>query len=97
MSFVRHRRVEGELRSVTVSREVDGWYVSVLTAREVDDPSPVWGVAVGADVGVVNAVVLSTGERFGVPSFSPGERERLRRLQRRLARQVKGSASRART
>ena len=89
--------MQGEVRKVTVSREADGWYVSILTAREVDEPALVQGDAVGADVGVVNAVVLSTGERFGVPSLSPGERERLRRLHQRLARGVKGSASRART
>ena len=97
LSFVQHRSVEGELRNVTVSREADGWYVSILTARQADDPKPIDGAPVGVDLGVANAATLSTGEQFKAPSFTPGERKRLYRLQCKLARQVKGSRSRART
>lgn len=97
VTLVQHRAVEGELRNVTVTREADGWYVSILTAREVEDPKPVAGPPVGVDLGVANAAILSTGERFDAPSFTPGERKRLHRLQRQLARQVRGSRSRART
>lgn len=97
VTIVQHRAIKGELRNVTVTREADGWYVSILTAREVEDPQPVAGLPVGVDLGVTNAATLSTGERFDVPSFTSGERERLHRLQRKSARQVRGSRSRART
>lgn len=97
LSFLQHRPIEGEVRRVTVSKEADGWYVSILTKREVEAPEPVTGEPVGGDLGVVNALTLSNGEVFEVPAFRPGEAERMRRLQRKLARQVKGSRSRART
>ena len=97
VSFVQHRPVPGEVRRVTVSREADGWYISILTAREVEEPKPVTGAPVGGDLGVVNALTLSTGEVFEVPTFTTGEAKRLRRLEQKLAHQVKGSRSRART
>ena len=97
VSFVQHRLIPGEVRRVTVSREADGWYVSILTAQTVDEPKPVTGAPVGGDLGVVNALTLSTGRVFEVPTFTAGETKRLRRLEQKLARQVKGSRSRART
>lgn len=95
LSFVQHRVIPGEVRRVTLSKEADGWYVSILTRREIKDPKPLTGEPVGGDLGVVNALTLSTGEVFQVPSFTPGEAKRLKRLQQKLARQVKGSRSRA--
>lgn len=95
LSFVQHRKMEGELRSVTVSREADGWYISILTKRTVETPEPVLGAPIGVDLGVTKPIVLSTGKHFGVPGLTRGEAERLRRLQKKLSRQVKGSQSRA--
>lgn len=95
LSFVQHRKVEGEVRSVTISQEADGWYVSILTKRTVEEPKPVTGPAVGVDLGVSKPIVLSTGKHFAVPGLSCGEAGRLRRLQNKLSRQVKGSGSRA--
>lgn len=98
LSFVMHRPLLGEIRSVTVSREADGWYISILTEREVDDPLPVDNVCIGVDLGVKRSVTLSEHRgHFSVPGFTPGEQKRLVRLQQQLARQKKGSRSRSKT
>jgi putative transposase len=60
-------------------------------------PAPGDGQAVGVDRGVAVSVALSTGELFKAPELGAAERRRLRLLQRRLARQRKGSRRRERT
>ncbi|MEX6429047.1 MAG: transposase [Ferrimicrobium sp.] len=50
------------------------------------------GEIVGIDMGVAHTATLSTGEFLDMPEpLSKGEQRRKRRLQRKLARQVKGS------
>jgi len=56
------------------------------------------GAAVGIDMGVVATATTSDGAHLAIPALlSPGETQCKRRLQRKLARQKKGSNRRART
>jgi len=56
------------------------------------------GAAVGIDMGVVATATTSDGAHLAIPALlSPGETQHKRRLQRKLARQKKGSNRRART
>jgi putative transposase len=55
------------------------------------------GRKVGVDLGVAATVTLSDGRHLHAPGLRPGEAQRLRRLQRQMARQHVGSARRART
>jgi len=55
------------------------------------------GRKVGVDLGVVATVTTSDGRMFHTPGLRPGETQRLRRLQRKLARQEKGSRRRTKT
>ena len=55
------------------------------------------GAVVGVDLGVVNTVTTSDGDCLHIPGWRPSEERRLVRLQRKLARQQKGSKRRART
>lgn len=92
LRYRNSRPVLGEVRSATVSLRAGKWYVSILTAREVEQPVPS-GPAVGIDVGVARFATLSDGT-FVVPlaSFKKHE-QRLAKYQRRMARKVKGSAN----
>jgi putative transposase len=54
-------------------------------------------LAVGIDVGVTHAVTTSAGGHLDVPGLRPGEPARLLRLERKKARQRKGSNRHART
>ena len=95
LSFVQHRAPQGEIRNVTLTREADGWYISICTMREVNAPEPPSGEPIGIDLGVTNTVTISGGRgRLKCPGAMAGERKRLVRLQKKLARQQKRSRSR---
>ena len=72
------------------------WHIAFAA---VPDPvsGPGDGSVVGVDRGVAVSVALSSGELLRVPGLRAGEMQRLRRLQRRLARARRGSHRRART
>ena len=79
-----------ELANAKLVRRPDGFHLLVTTYRFTDEiPSQIKhkGV-VGVDFGVKTSFTLSTGEKFDI---AVGETERLKRLQRKLARQQKGS------
>ena len=81
--------------TVTVSRDSAGrWFVSLL-CEDTIEPAPATGNTVGIDAGLTHLVTLSTGEKVANPRHERGDRKRLARAQRELARKEKGSANRA--
>jgi putative transposase len=81
---------------VIVSRESDGrWYVTFTVDTDDPEPAPETGRATGADLGVKDFAVLSTGEKITNPRHLERKARNLARYQRRLARKQKGSANRA--
>jgi len=72
------------------------WHVSFSAPQPVFKRTPT-GAVVGLDVGVVATLTTSDGQMFHSPGLRPGESQRLRRLQRKLARQEKGSKRRDKT
>ena len=84
-------QLEGtELANAKLIRRSDGFHLLVTTYRFTDEiPSQITHEdVVGVDFGVKTSFTLSTGEKFDI---AVGETERLKRLQRKLARQQKGS------
>jgi putative transposase len=80
---------------VTLDR-AGGWHVAFAAIPEpISGPGD--GSVVGVDRGVVVSAALCTGELLHAPRLSPGEAQRLRRLQQRLARTQRGSNRRTRT
>lgn len=73
-----------------------GYYVAITVFKYNDDivARPYIGNEIGIDMGIKDAITLSNGEKF---SATIGETERLKRLQRKLARQKKGSNNRWKT
>ncbi len=73
------------------------WFVSFTRpAPQIEREAT--GALVGLDMGIASSVTTSDGMHIRMPKLlSSGERQRKRRLQRRLARQRKGSNRRART
>ena len=97
IGWVRMReelRFSGMPKRVTVSREADRWYASVLI--ETDQISSVAhpGGSVGVDLGVATLAVLSTGERIPGPKAYRRRLAALKRRSRALSRTRKGSANR---
>lgn len=74
----------------------DQWHICLTSAPR---PKTLAGTGrtVGIDVGVKNTIATSDGAMDTIPALSIGEQVRFLALQRRLSRQEKGSAHRART
>lgn len=94
LRFREHRPLEGEIKTVTVSRHASGRY---YVCFQVDDgkecaPKPRHAEsAVGIDVGIESFCTLSTGEKVANPRLRESSQKRIAKLQRRLARQRRGS------
>jgi putative transposase len=90
------RAVPDGVKSYRVTRDRAGrWHVAFAKVPD-PIPAPGKGEIVGVDRGVAVSATLSTGELLSVPGLTAGERRRLRRLYRRLARCRRGSNRRGR-
>jgi len=93
MRFRQHRDFDGEIKYATITRSASGrYYISLLVddGREVPEKPSVITDAVGIDVGIADFATLSTGEKIPNPNFGRSDR-RVKGLQRKLARQERGS------
>lgn len=94
MRFREHRPLEGEIKTVSISRHASGrYYISFLVddGRECKPKPKHAESAVGVDVGIENFCTLSTGEKIGNPRLRKSSQPRIAKLQKKLARQKKGS------
>jgi putative transposase len=92
-----HRPVEGRIKTVTLRRSTSGkWFVTFAVERECIVVGDAPEAAVGVDVGLEKFATLSTGETIANPRFFRGDERELKRAQRRLSEQPKGTSERAR-
>jgi putative transposase len=88
------RPVEGTPKTVTISREADGWYVSFSCAEVPIEPLPETGRETGIDVGLKVFLVTADGHVVENPRhYGTAERE-LKKAQQRVSRRKKGSKRR---
>ncbi|MCP9954151.1 RNA-guided endonuclease InsQ/TnpB family protein [Actinomadura madurae] len=88
------RPVPDGVKSYRVTRDRAGrWHVAFAHVP-APIPAPGNGAVVGVDRGVTVSAALSTGDQLRAPGLTVREAERLRRLQRRLARARRGSTRR---
>jgi putative transposase len=88
------RPLEGTPRTVTLSREADGWYVAISCAEVPVSPLPLTGEATGIDLGLESFATLADGSQIANPRIFRVAERALRRAQRRVARRKKGSKRR---
>ncbi len=89
-----HRPMLGNTKMLTIIRESSGkYYVSVVCECEVS-PLPVSQCRVGVDFNLGDYAVLSTGEKISHPKWLRKSEQKLKFLQRRFSRKVKGSSNR---
>ncbi|WP_232532502.1 RNA-guided endonuclease InsQ/TnpB family protein [Nocardiopsis dassonvillei] len=84
----KHADAANRVTGARLVREANGWHVVLRVRTDVREPAPHTGPGVGIDRGVAKPLALSddTFREHG-PWLSPGEAERLRRLERTAARQ----------
>ncbi|MBV9386362.1 MAG: transposase [Chroococcidiopsidaceae cyanobacterium CP_BM_ER_R8_30] len=91
-----HRKLEGKLKTVTVSKNPDGKYFASLLYEDgkTGTKSSSEGKAIGIDLGLIDFAVTSEGSKFNNPKWMRKREKNLKRKQQSLAGKVKGSNSR---
>ena len=62
-----HRPLSGTIKTITIRRDVDQWYICFSCEVEVPAPLPQTSQEVGIDLGVMRFATLSTGEQIENP------------------------------
>ncbi len=88
VGFFKSRDIPGTIKSATISREADGWYVSILVEVEAPKLAKATGPNIGVDRGVAVFAAPSEGELVEPLDFTR-IRKKIAKLQRKLARQKK--------
>ena len=86
-----------ELANANLIKKADGYYLKVtafINKENFKDNIKKNGKEIGLDFGVKSSLTTSEGEKIGI---SIGESDRLKRLQRKMSRQAKGSNNRRKT
>jgi putative transposase len=91
-------RFSGKIKSATVSRDADRWFVSVLVDANIDDNCPKdEHDFIGIDLGIKTMAECSDGRKFHAPKPLKRRLKALQRLNRCLHRRKKGGNNRAKT
>jgi putative transposase len=85
------RPMVGTIKTVTISREADGWYTCFSCAEVPTQPLPPTGQETGIDLGLEAFATLSNGERVFHPGWYRKAERALKTAQRRVSRRTKGS------
>ncbi|HEU5346081.1 MAG TPA: transposase [Ktedonobacterales bacterium] len=88
------RPLEGTPKTVTISREADGWYAILSCADVPAQPLPPTGCETGIDVGLKVFLITAAGEVVGNPRLHRRGEKKLAKAHQRVSRRKKGSQRR---
>ena len=95
---VLHRKLEGKIKSSTVSKTPSGkYFISILTETDAENPkcpTPKEAKTLGIDLGIKNFATYSNGTVIANPKHLNRRQKFLRRAQRKMSRKKKGSNNR---
>lgn len=91
-----HREMRGLIKTVTIRRDVEQWYVTFSCEGPEEAPLPVSEAAVGLDLGVLRFATLSTGQMSENPRHLRKGLKRIKRLSQVKDRRKQGSHRRKR-
>ena len=85
------RPLEGTPKTVTISREADGWYAIISCAEAPAQPLPATGRETGIDVGLKVFLITADGNVIDNPRLHRRGEKKLAKAQRRVSKRKKGS------
>jgi putative transposase len=85
------RPIEGTPKTVTISKEADGWYVAISCEEVLVRPLDPTGRETGIDLGLESFATLADGTRLRTPGCYRRAERYLAKCQRRVSRRTKGS------
>jgi len=96
VKYFNSREIIGKPKTATIVKQVDGWFICITAEYEtdfetieIDKQNPI-----AFDMGATRFLALSDGSFIDSPLFLEPNLKKLKVLQRKLARQRKGSKSR---
>ena len=88
-----YRKIEGRIKAIIIKREGKRWF-AIIQADQEPQPLPETMEAIGLDVGLTSFVVDSEGNEIENPRCAGQSADKLAKLQKKLAKAVKGSNNR---
>lgn len=88
-----HRSIQGKIKTVRIHRQAGEWY-ACFACEVAEHPLPPTGNVVGMDVGIHHLLATSENEVVENPQWYRAEQQKLRVIQRRVARRKKGGSNR---
>jgi putative transposase len=89
-----HRPIEGQIKTCTIKREGDCWYVCFACEAEDRKKLPYTDLAIGLDLGLLHFATDSNGQTIDNPRYLRKAEQKLKRLQETLSRKKRGSKRR---
>jgi putative transposase len=86
-----HRPLQGTPKTVTISREADGWYACISCAEVPIEPLPSTGHETGIDVGLKVFLITADGAAVENPRHYREAENQLAKAQRQVSRRKHGS------
>ena len=91
--FRKSREIEGTIKNATLKKESTGWFISIQTEREIDQPVHPSTGEIGIDVGITKFAALSDGTFVEPINAFKTHQKRLAKAQRVLARKKRFSSN----
>jgi putative transposase len=91
VNMAQQLRFVGKIMGAVVSKVADWWFISIQVEMNKPFPKPFAQASVGVDVGIKTMAVLSNGQRLENQKPLRNGLNRLKKLNRSLARRIKGS------
>jgi putative transposase len=92
--IILHREVEGKIKTCTIKKDIDQWYVSFSCEIDIPIISVDVKTITGIDVGLISLMTFSNGEKIEPPKYLRASEKRLVREQIHLSKKKKGSNNR---
>lgn len=89
----QHREIEGKVKTCTIKRDVDQWYVTFTCEVEPQSLKKT-GKSIGVDVGLKSLITDSDGNQINPERYYRQSENKLAKAQRELSRKKKGSSNR---
>ncbi len=90
-----HREVQGTVKTCTIKREGEHWYVVLACEVEAQPKLPYTDEAVGIDLGLLHFATLSNADTIENPRYLRRSQKKLAAKQQALARKKRGSKRRS--
>ena len=91
LRYRKSRGIEGTPKIVTITRQPNGWHVSIMTETQIEQPVPVATTIGAGDRGITNFLATDTGRLVAPLNAHRKVLVKLRRYQRAVARKMEAA------